>query len=279
MTSSYTVSIDCQDQKGIVHRVTGVLFEAGLNVEEQGEFVDHLTNQFFMRTEVSGRIDHSRMAQALKEAAPPDATIRITPKGRKRVVVMVSKEPHCLGDLLIRHAYNDLRAEIAAVISNHLSLQELADRFGVPWHYVSHEGRSREEHEQELSPLLERYQPDYIVLAKYMRVLSGALVARYRERIINIHHSFLPAFAGSRPYHQAYARGVKIIGATAHFVTDSLDQGPIIAQDVIAIDHSKSPGQLIHAGRDVEKSVLAKALRLVFEDRVFVHQNRTIVFD
>jgi formyltetrahydrofolate deformylase len=155
----------------------------------------------------------------------------------------------------------------------------LTGRFGVPFHHVPHEGLGREAHEAELLRALEPYQPDYLVLAKYMRILSGGFVKRYRNRIVNIHHSFLPAFVGPNPYRQAFQRGVKIIGATAHFVTEDLDEGPIIAQAVVPVDHSYRPNEMAQAGRDVEKIVLAKALKLVFEERVFLSGNRTIVFD
>ena len=276
---SHILLIDCGDRKGIVHQVTGVLYRRGLNIEEQGEFVDHLAEHFFMRTAVTGDIDPASLMSELRQAVPADARLRLEESRPKKIVVLASKEPHCVGDLLMRHHYGELNAEISAVISNHPDLEDLTRRFSLPFCCLSHEDRSRAEHEAGIQAVLQDYQPEYIVLAKYMRVLGREFVDFYPGRIINIHHSFLPAFAGSKPYHQAYERGVKIIGATAHFVTAGLDQGPIIAQDVISIDHSKGPAQLIQAGRDVEKTVLAKALRLVFEERVFVHQNRTIIFD
>jgi formyltetrahydrofolate deformylase len=158
-------------------------------------------------------------------------------------------------------------------------LAPLAERFGIPFHHIGHEGRDRAAHEAEILEVVERYQPDYLVLAKYMRVLTPAFVDRFVRRIVNIHHSFLPAFAGASPYQQAYERGVKIVGATAHFVTADLDQGPIIAQDVIPIDHTHGPAEIAQAGRDVEKIVLARGLRLVLQDRVFVSGNRTVIFD
>jgi formyltetrahydrofolate deformylase len=163
--------------------------------------------------------------------------------------------------------------------SNHQGLRELTERFGLPFHHVPHEGQSREAHEAAIAAAVDQYQPDYLVLAKYMRILRRPFIERYRDRIINIHHSFLPAFVGSNPYRQAFERGVKIIGATAHFVTEVLDDGPIVSQAVIPVDHSHSPGEMAQAGRDIEKIVLAKALKLVFEERVFLSGNRTIVFD
>ena len=179
----------------------------------------------------------------------------------------------------MRHAHGELGADILAVVSNHTGLESLTTRFGVPFHHVPHADVSRHEHEAALERVLAPYAPDYLVLAKYMRVLTPDFVGRYAQRIINIHHSFLPAFVGSNPYRQAFERGVKIIGATAHFVTEQLDEGPIIAQAVVSIDHSYRLEEMTRAGRDVEKMVLAKALKLVFEERVFLNGSRTIVFD
>jgi formyltetrahydrofolate deformylase len=207
----------------------------------------------------------------------PDA--RCADPAPKRVVALVSREHHCLGDLLVRNAFGELNARLHAVIGNHPVLAPLVEKFALPFHWVTHEGRSRAEHETELLGLIEGLQPDFLVLAKYMRVLSPEFVRRFPARIINIHHSFLPAFVGARPYHQAFTRGVKVIGATAHFVTDALDQGPIIVQQVMPVDHTHSPEDMAQAGRDVEQLALARALRLVFEDRVFLCGNRTVIFD
>ena len=172
-----------------------------------------------------------------------------------------------------------LGAAVRAVISNYDSLAPLAEQCHIPFHHVPHQGRSRVEHEAAILALLAGYQPDYLVLAKYMRILSPEFVSRYPNRIVNIHHSFLPAFVGARPYHQAFERGVKITGATAHVVTDALDTGPIIAQGVLPVDHSYTPAGMAQAGRDVEKIVLAKALTLMLEERVFLHRNRTVIFE
>jgi formyltetrahydrofolate deformylase len=192
---------------------------------------------------------------------------------------MASREHHCLADLLVRGAYRELGAELLAVVSNHGDLRPLADKFGVPFHHVAHEGVSREAHEEALLALIGPMRPDYIVLAKYMRILSPRFVAAWPSRIVNIHHSFLPAFSGARPYHQAFRRGVKVIGATSHFVSDQLDEGPIIMQQVIPMDHSYTPHDLARAGRDIERTVLANSLKLLNEDRVFLCDNRTIIFD
>jgi formyltetrahydrofolate deformylase len=175
-------------------------------------------------------------------------------------------------------AVGELPGKIVAIISNHDTLRQLVERFEVPFHFLPHHEKSREAHEQQLVELIDTYAPEAIVLARYMRVLSDRFVDRYSKKLINIHHSFLPAFVGAAPYHQAFERGVKVIGATAHYVTAELDAGPIIAQDVIPVDHTFSAKQMAQAGRDVEKIVLAKAVRLVLEDRVFMHNGRTVVF-
>ena len=194
------------------------------------------------------------------------------------MVVLASREHHCLADLLVRHTFGELNARVLAVVSNHDTLSPLTKRFDVPFHQVSHVGIERDAHEAALLEVVGRYDPECLVLAKYMRILSPGFVCHFPARIVNIHHSFLPAFVGARPYHQAFHRGVKVIGATAHFVTDELDQGPIIVQQVIPVDHSYTPADLAQAGRDVEQVVLARALRLVFEDRVFLCGNRAIIF-
>jgi formyltetrahydrofolate deformylase len=276
----HTLLIDCPDRPGLVHAITGVLFRHGFNVLANGEFVDAAAGHFFMRTEFTGVLDREQVGRELADALGGGTNMRFArPTADKSIVILVTREPHCLGDLLIRHEYGELDGSIRAVVGNRAVLAPLAERFGVPFHHVGHEGRDRAAHEAEILEVVERYQPDYLVLAKYMRVLTPAFVDRFVCRIVNIHHSFLPAFAGASPYQQAYDRGVKIVGATAHFVTADLDQGPIIAQGVIPIDHTHGPGEMAQAGRDVEKIVLARGLRLVLQDRVFVSGNRTVIFD
>ncbi len=271
--------IDCPDEPGLIWKVTGVLFRHGFNIITNHEFVDREADRFFMRTEITGAADPAALVPEVQALLPRGAEARTAQTGRRRIVVLVTREHHCLGELLLRHAYDELGATIQAVIGNHTTLAPLAARFGVPFHHVGHEGVTRDEHEALLARQIEQYGPEYIVLAKYMRVLSPEFVARYPHRIINIHHSFLPAFTGAKPYRQAFERGVKIIGATAHFVTADLDEGPIIAQSVIPVDHSHSPAAMAQAGRDIEKLVLARALKFVFEERVFLVSNRTIVFE
>ena len=279
MSAIHTLLVDCPDEKGLIHRVTEVLFHHGLNIEDQEEFVQKEAGYFFMRTEFSGTLAAESVLAELHRLLPISAHIKLQEHQQKRIVILVGKELHCLGELLLRNELGELPAEISAVIGNHDNGRQLSDRFGVPFHLVPHREKEPASYEPSLLETLEQYQPDYVVLAKFMRILSAQFVDRYPQRILNIHHSFLPAFAGAKPYHQAYERGVKIIGASGHFVTPQLDQGPIIVQDVIPVRHDMSPEDMMRAGRDIERLVLARALRLVLEDRVFVFRNRTIVFE
>jgi formyltetrahydrofolate deformylase len=276
---THTILIDCPDAKGLVHRITGVLYHNELNVQSNHEFVEPETNRFFMRTDIVGEMDVDKIANGLQGILPSDANISIIEKRKKRIVLLVTKEHHCLGELLVRNHFGELNAEVIGVIGNHDVLKTFTEQFGLPFFFITHEGKSREAHELEVLSKISALNTDYIVLAKYMRILSSDFVRNYNNRIINIHHSFLPAFIGANPYRQAYERGVKIIGATAHFVNDNLDEGPIIVQNVIPTDHSQDPQEMTQMGRDVEKIALAKALKLVFDDRVFVSGNKTIIFD
>lgn len=285
------VLVDCPDEVGLIHRITGVLGAHRLNIESNHEFVDTEARHFFFRAEVVPTVGQAAscgttgaLADELVRVLPPAAIVRITRAERRPIVVCATREPHCLGELLLLDAVGDLPGRIMAVVSNHDTLRGLVERFGLPFHHVPHhdpEGRDlpRAEHEEALAGVIDVYAPHYVVLARYMRVLSEDFVGRYPDRIVNIHHSFLPAFAGASPYRQAFARGVKVIGATAHMVTAELDDGPIIAQDVIHVDHTFTPERMAQAGRDVEKLVLAKAVRLVLEERVFLHGRRTVVFE
>jgi formyltetrahydrofolate deformylase len=271
--------IDCADQKGLVHNITGVLYRQNVNIIGNQEFVEREQERFFMRTTFSGQVDEARILEELRQVLPPDASVRLSSQQRKKIVLLVTKEQHCLGELLVRHQFDELNANILAVIGNHEVLKSFTHQFGVNFHFVDHENKSREQHEQEVLEVVMRYNPDYLVLAKYMRILSPAFVQYFPNRIVNIHHSFLPAFIGANPYRQAYERGVKIIGATAHFVNSDLDEGPIIVQNVIPVDHTFALQDMMQSGRDVEKIVLARALKLVLNDKVAVVGNKTIVFD
>ncbi len=275
----YRVLIDCTDQKGLVYKISKLFFENDLNIEKNDEFVDQENNKFFMRSEVRGGIEQEELAKKLQEVLPKGANIRVIAPKKKKIVVMATKESHVLGDILMRHYDGELPVDILAVISNYDILRPLVEKFGIEYFYVPHGELSRSEHEAKILELLEMFdQIDYIVLAKYMRILTPEFVSRYENRIINIHHSFLPAFIGANPYKQAYDRGVKIIGATAHFVNNNLDEGPIIAQDVLPVDHTLNWQEMRKAGRDVEKVVLARALKLAIEDRIFVYANKTVIF-
>lgn len=269
---------DCPDDKGLIAKITNICYKHQLNILHNNEFVDFETKHFFMRTELQGIFNEETLLADLKFSLPEGANYHLINADRKkRIVILVTKEAHCLGDILMKTYYGGLDVEIAAVIGNHDNLRSLVERFDLPFHHVSHEGLSRVEHDKLLAQAIDQYNPDLIVLAKYMRVLNPEFVARYPNRVINIHHSFLPAFIGANPYKRAYERGVKIIGATAHFINNELDEGPIIMQKVIDVDHTYSAEAMMKAGRDVEKTVLSRALDLVLHDRVFVHQNKTIV--
>lgn len=275
--STRILLIACDDARGLVSKVTGILYQHDCNIIENGEYVDLDGNRFYMRTEFEGEIDGGQILGKLREVLPGQAEVRLVRKRKKKVVVLATREAHCLGDLLIRCTFNDMNAELQGVVANHDVLRGLSEQFGLPFDLVSADGLERDAHEAHIIEAIEQYEFDYIVMAKYMRILSDDFIKRYANRIVNIHHSFLPAFIGANPYRQAYERGVKVIGATAHFATEQLDEGPIIAQGTIPVDHTHSASDMARAGRDVEKTVLARALHLVFEDRVFVHGNKTVI--
>lgn len=278
MNNRARVLIDCKDAKGLVYKIAKVFYDRDLNIDNNREFVDKDKNRFFMRTIVSGAFDIKELEDELKAVAPTDAHIRVIEPKAKKIILMVTKESHALGDILIRHADGELDAEIECVIGNHDTLEKLVRRFDIPFFHVPADGMTREEHEGHVMQLINEFEFDYIVLAKYMRILTPTFIKAYAQKIINIHHSFLPAFIGANPYKQAYERGVKIIGATAHYVTNDLDEGPIIAQDVIPVTHRFSWKDMQRAGRDGEKIVLSRALALVLHDRVFVNGNKTVIF-
>jgi formyltetrahydrofolate deformylase len=274
-----TLLIHCPDQPGLIYNITSVIFRHNLNIVSNGEFVERNFNHFFMRTEFSGQFDHDSFLRDLKSILPAAASVTLSMQQKRDIAILVTKEHHCLSDLLIRDAFKELNANIKCVVSNYPDLEDLTQKFSIPFHVVSHENKSRERHEEEVLAVLDKYDPEFLVLAKYMRVLSPSFIRKYSNRIINIHHSFLPAFVGANPYTQAYERGVKIIGATAHYVNENLDEGPIIAQSVIPVAHTHSAKEMAQSGRDVEKIVLARSLKLVLSDRVFVYRNKTIIFD
>jgi formyltetrahydrofolate deformylase len=278
MLERVRVLIDCKDEKGLVYKISKVFFERGLNIDSNREFVDKEAEKFFMRTVVSGSFEIEELREALQHVVPQDAHLTLHDTQEKRIVILVTKESHALGDILLRYEAGELGATIEAVIGNHEVLRNLVERFGLPFFHISADGLNREAHEAKMMEKVDQFTFDYIVLAKYMRILTPRFVKVYEKKIINIHHSFLPAFIGANPYKQAFERGVKIIGATAHYVTDDLDEGPIISQDIIPVNHRFGWREMQKAGRDVEKVVLSRALDLVLHDRVFIHGNKTIVF-
>ena len=277
IAKQYILKIDCPDEKGLIYRIADVVFKYQLNIIKNDEFVDRENSKFFMRAELSGEVDINSFKGTLEAMLPAKSDIYVAEARKKDIVLMGTKESHCLGDILLKHDSDDLNANILAMVSNYEDLRGLSEKFNIPFHCVSHEGLNRAEHENKVLEVLSQYTIDYIILAKYMRILSSEFVGHYDERMINIHHSFLPAFIGANPYKQAFSRGVKIIGATAHFVNNNLDEGPIIAQDVININHEMTWKDMQRAGRNVEKNVLSNALDLVFEERIFVHDNKTII--
>jgi len=278
MASRARILIDCKDQKGLVFKISKILYDFDLNIVSNREFVDKESKHFFMRSVVTGDFDAKDLEDKIKSVVDGNAIIKVVEPAKKNIILMATKESHALGDILIRYLDGELDANIIAVIANRDNLRSLVERFNIPFIYISADNLDRQEHEALVLKELEKYSYDYIVLAKYMRILTQNFVAKNRGKIINIHHSFLPAFIGANPYKQAYERGVKIIGATAHFVTDDLDEGPIIAQDVISVNHRFDWKDMQRAGRDVEKIVLSRALKLVLEDRVFIYGNKTVVF-
>jgi len=277
--SQYRVLIDANDEKGLVYKISTIFYNHNLNILSNNEFVDKENNKFFMRSVVDGDIELDALHDALKEVLPNSATIKVIQPKKKNIIIMATKELHALGDILIRHESGELDANILAVISNYNDLKSVVSKFEIPYMTISHEGYGRSEHEQKIIEYIDSFDDvDYIVLAKYMRILTPRFVETYEDKIINIHHSFLPAFIGANPYKQAYDRGVKIIGATAHFVNNNLDEGPIIAQEVIHVNHTYGWRDMQRSGRDVEKVVLSRALKLALEDRIFVYANKSVIF-
>lgn len=276
--------ISCPDARGIVAAVSGFLAELGANLLDSQQHSHTDEGLFFMR--VRFELPPSGMDRPRFEAAfaPVAARFRMTwrltfPDQIKRMGILVSRYDHCLYDLLLRQRSGELSVAIPFVASNHPDLAHVADTFSVPFHHLQVTPASRPDQEEALLALCEAHGVEFLVLARYMQILTARVLDRYEQAIINIHHSFLPAFAGGRPYHQAYQRGVKVIGATSHYATEDLDEGPIIEQDVIRVNHRDEVEHLVRKGRDLEKLVLARAVSAHAEDRILVHGRRTIVFE
>jgi formyltetrahydrofolate deformylase len=279
-----TLHVTCPDRRGIVATLSQVLFGHGANILDSDQHSDTTAGLFFQRIRFDTSellTDHGTLERAIAEvAARFDMSYRLTYANKiKRVAIFVSKYDHCLVDLLWRHRAGEFPCEMAIVISNHEDLRELVAPYGVAFRVFSMDGDTKHEQEQEELELLDSLSIDLVVLARYMQILSADFTARYAGRIINIHHSFLPAFIGARPYHQARERGVKLVGATAHYATSRLDEGPIIEQDVARCSHRDQVSDLIRKGRELERAVLARAVRWHLEDRVLVYGNKTVVFD
>ncbi len=279
----YTLTASCPDRVGIIARVAGFFAEQQGWILESSYHADNDEGRYYMRMEVKAASLPFDGAELRRRFAPLAAELQMDwsladSAHKKRVVVLVSKQEHCLYDLLARWQSKELDIEIPCVISNHDTFKGFVEWHGIPFHHVPVDPADKDAAFAEIARLYAAAQADTMVLARYMQILPAALCTRFAGQIINIHHSFLPSFVGAKPYHQAYQRGVKLIGATCHYVTADLDQGPIIEQDVIRIDHSDSVDDMVRYGKDIEKAVLARGLRYHLEDRVLTHGNKTVVF-
>ncbi|MFE3994892.1 formyltetrahydrofolate deformylase [Streptomyces goshikiensis] len=278
----YVLTLSCPDKQGIVHAVSSYLFMTGCNIEDSRQFGDHDTGLFFMRVHFSAEtpvtLEKLRASfAAIGDSFRMDWELHRS-DARMRIVLMVSKFGHCLNDLLFRASIGALPVEIAAVVSNHTDFEELVGSYDIPFVHIPVTKDTKAAAEQRLLELVREQDVELVVLARYMQVLSDTLCKELSGRIINIHHSFLPSFKGAKPYHQAHARGVKLIGATAHYVTADLDEGPIIEQEVERVGHEVTPDQLVAVGRDVECQALARAVKWHSEHRVLLNGSRTVVF-
>ena len=284
MKNSATLLITCPDTKGIVAAIADFLYQHNANILHADQHQDAENSLFLMRVEWDLKdfsLDEASFAEAFQGIAK---TYKMTwelkfSKDKLRMAIMVSQYDHCLADLLHRYKNNELQCEIPLIISNHLDAQKLAEFYDIPFFHIPVEKDKKKEAEAEQFALFDKFQVDFIVLARYMQILSEDFVKRYPQRVINIHHSFLPAFIGARPYHRAFERGVKLIGATSHYVTEVLDEGPIIEQDIDRISHRDQVEDLIQKGRDLERIVLSKAVRWHIENRILIYANKTVIFD
>jgi formyltetrahydrofolate deformylase len=279
----YVLLLSCPDQRGIVATVTALLFEREANIEESQQFDDVRTDQFFMRIRFSTTAGATSLEQWQGWFAPVAQRYGMEWSVRDartpyRAVVLVSRFGHCLNDLLFRWRSGALNIDVPAIVSNHPDLEPLARSYGVPYHHVPVTAETKPEAEAALRAVVAEHGADLVVLARYMQVLSDDLTRDLAGRVINIHHSFLPSFKGAKPYHQAFERGVKLVGATAHYVTADLDEGPIIEQDVVRADHRMTPEELVRAGEEVESRVLARAVKWHSESRILLNGSRTVVF-
>jgi len=280
--NDYILTVSCPDRTGIVYRVSGLLFEFGCNILDSQQFGDEETGRFFLRV-------HFDLPESVAPATLRERLLALSAefgmdsqlhdaRAKPRLLIMVSRQGHCLNDLLFRVRSGFLHAEIAAIVSNHPDFAALAQSYGIPFHHLPVTPETKTAQEAQILDIVRDQRIDLVVLARYMQVLSPELCKALAGRAINIHHSFLPSFKGARPYHQAHQRGVKIIGATAHYVTSDLDEGPIIEQDVERVDHTMSAQELTQVGSDIESLVLARAVRSHVEQRILLNGTRTVVF-
>jgi formyltetrahydrofolate deformylase len=288
MKSSAILLISCPDRKGEVAAISDFVYRHNGNILHADEHADEESGLFLMRVEFDPKdfdIDLSdrHLADFARHFSPIADKFQMTwrlaqSSHRPRMIILVSKYDHCLVDLLYRHQSGELACDIPLIISNHADNQRIADFYKVPYKVVAITKENKQDGEKQIHSLIEQHQADFLVLARYMQILSNDFVNRYPQRVINIHHSFLPAFVGARPYHQAFERGVKLIGATSHYVTEVLDDGPIIEQDVVRVSHRDTVEDLVRKGRDLEKVVLSRAVRWHIENRILLHGNKTVVF-
>ncbi|MHA7191836.1 formyltetrahydrofolate deformylase [Arthrobacter sp. MDT2-16] len=279
--SSYSLTLSCPDRPGIVHGVSGALVGIGANITESQQYGSPDTGTFFMRVELTTGATLQDLRAALEPVAAGFGmqwSIAETAR-RTRTLIMVSKAAHCLNDLLFQHRSGTLAIDIPVIVSNHRDLEGLAAFYGIEFHHIPVTPGTKQDAEEALRALMDEHRIELVVLARYMQILSDGLCEDLRGRAINIHHSFLPSFKGARPYHQAHARGVKLIGATAHYVTAALDEGPIIEQEVIRVDHARTAEQLASIGRELEGRALVQAVQWHAEQRVLLDGRRTIVFN
>jgi formyltetrahydrofolate deformylase len=281
-TAQYVLTLACPERPGIVRAITGFLADRGFDIVEHQQFDDHMSGKLYLRTAFTpgdSEVSAEGLSTEFQEIAGEfDMEFTIHDGRPQRLLVMVSKFGHCLNDLIFRWRAGSLGAEIAVVVSNHEDLRPMAEAAGLPFIHVPITADTKPQAEARLLELVEEYQADLVVLARYMQVLSDELTTSLKGRAINIHHSFLPGFKGAKPYHQAYDRGVKLIGATAHYVTADLDEGPIIEQEVFRVDHSLDPNALVTVGRDAESQALSRAVRWHCQHRVLLNNTRTVVF-
>ena len=283
MNSSIIALLHGPDQPGLVSRVSSWIFLRGSNINHADQHQDHETNIFFQRIEwtpSSGKIDEEAKSFEQFARNELEMTVQVArASNRPKVALCVSKFDHCFHDSILRFRSGEMNGELACIVSNHETLRADAEHYGIPFHYVPVNRETKPKAEAKQLEIIHKYSVQLIVMARYMQVLSADFLDKANCPVINIHHSFLPAFAGGKPYHQAHARGVKLIGATAHYATADLDEGPIIHQDVTHINHRNSVPDLIRKGRDLEKTVLAYAVRLHLDNRILVYNNKTVVFD